>query len=129
MLQTYAKETTNFSAFDPKSIMLYRPNEFTIGDFEVGWNNGSRRRTSGSSPPTIPIRPNRGEITIDGDPLTESIGQPPRWTSSPSRWRGGRYRMETLGKAGSRSWRSTGRTTKRRRSARTTTAALAENRA
>ena len=35
----YEADITQFSAFDPKSIMLYPiPNEFTIGDFEVGWN-------------------------------------------------------------------------------------------
>ncbi len=31
--------TTNFSDFDPQSIMLYSiPNEHTIGNFSVGWN-------------------------------------------------------------------------------------------
>lgn len=35
----YSADITQFSAFDPKSIMLYPiPNELTIGDFEVGWN-------------------------------------------------------------------------------------------
>lgn len=35
----YEADITQFSAFDPKSIMLYPiPNEFTVGDFEVGWN-------------------------------------------------------------------------------------------
>ncbi len=35
----YEADITQFSAFDRQSIMLYPiPNEFTIGDFEVGWN-------------------------------------------------------------------------------------------
>jgi hypothetical protein len=35
----YSRTTTNFSAFDRSSIMLYAiPNELTIGDYEVGWN-------------------------------------------------------------------------------------------
>lgn len=35
----YSRTITNFSAFDPASIMLYAiPNELTIGDYEVGWN-------------------------------------------------------------------------------------------
>ncbi|MEZ4614046.1 MAG: hypothetical protein R2867_00830 [Caldilineaceae bacterium] len=35
----YSATLTQFSQFDPDSIMLYPiPNEFTIGDFEVGWN-------------------------------------------------------------------------------------------
>jgi hypothetical protein len=36
----YAADITQFSEFDPASIMLYPiPNEFTVGDFEVGWNS------------------------------------------------------------------------------------------
>lgn len=35
----YEADITQFSAFDPESIMLYPiPNEFTVGDFEIGWN-------------------------------------------------------------------------------------------
>jgi len=35
----YDAETTQFSEFDPASIMLYPiPNELTEGDFKVGWN-------------------------------------------------------------------------------------------
>ena len=39
LFQTYTKTITQYSTFDPESIMLYAiPNQFTIGDFEVGWN-------------------------------------------------------------------------------------------
>lgn len=39
LFERYAADITNFSAFDPKSIMLYPiPKQFTIGGFEVGWN-------------------------------------------------------------------------------------------
>ena len=39
LFQRYGQEVTQFTKFDPKSIMLYPiPNEFTVGDFEVGWN-------------------------------------------------------------------------------------------
>lgn len=35
----YSKTETNFSDFDPKSIMLYAiPDELTIGSYSVGWN-------------------------------------------------------------------------------------------
>ena len=35
----YEGDITQFSAFDRESIMLYPiPNEFTLGDFEIGWN-------------------------------------------------------------------------------------------
>lgn len=39
LLQKYDHTETTASVFDPESIMLYPiPQEFTIGDFEVGWN-------------------------------------------------------------------------------------------
>lgn len=35
----YSTESTNYTAFDPDSIMLYYiPNEWTLGDFETKWN-------------------------------------------------------------------------------------------
>ena len=41
LFQRYSREITQFTEFDRKSIMLYAvPNEFTIGDYEVGWNRG-----------------------------------------------------------------------------------------
>jgi hypothetical protein len=40
LFQTYKAEMTNHTRFDPESIMLYPiPNELTVGDFEVGWND------------------------------------------------------------------------------------------
>jgi hypothetical protein len=39
LFQKYSAIETQFSQFDPRSIMLYPiPNEHTIGDFAVGWN-------------------------------------------------------------------------------------------
>ncbi len=39
VFQTYDTTLTNFSAFDPASIMLYPiPSQFTDGTFSVGWN-------------------------------------------------------------------------------------------
>jgi hypothetical protein len=39
LFERYGQEVTQFTQFDPSSIMLYPiPNEFTLGDFEVGWN-------------------------------------------------------------------------------------------
>jgi hypothetical protein len=35
----YSQTETNFSQFDPKSIMLYAiPEDLTVGNFSVGWN-------------------------------------------------------------------------------------------
>ena len=40
LFATYSSDITNFTEFDPTSIMLYPiPNELTLGDFEVGWNS------------------------------------------------------------------------------------------
>ncbi len=40
IFQTYQAELTNHTRFDPESIMLYPiPNELTLGDYEVGWND------------------------------------------------------------------------------------------
>jgi len=39
LFQLYARDCTQYSAFDRQSIMLYPiPQEFTTGDFTVGWN-------------------------------------------------------------------------------------------
>lgn len=39
LFRRYDGTVTQFSQFDPESIMLYAiPNHLTIGDFEVGWN-------------------------------------------------------------------------------------------
>lgn len=40
VLDRYSAEVTQYSKFDPESIMLYPiPNKFTIGDYEVPWRN------------------------------------------------------------------------------------------
>jgi serralysin len=39
VFQRYSKNITNFSEFDPQSIMMYPvPEEITTGNFSVGWN-------------------------------------------------------------------------------------------
>lgn len=39
LFEQYEADQSNFSAFDPKSIMIYAiSNSLTIGDYEVGWN-------------------------------------------------------------------------------------------
>lgn len=39
LFQRYSADITQFSQFDTHSIMLYSiPNQFTIGDYQVGWN-------------------------------------------------------------------------------------------
>jgi hypothetical protein len=39
IFDVYAEEATNFSAFDPGSIMQYAvPDELTVGSYAIGWN-------------------------------------------------------------------------------------------
>jgi hypothetical protein len=72
----YSADITQFSDFDPASIMLYPiPNEFTIGDFEVGWNKApseTDKRFSASLYPMETRHPN--EIVVDEQPVEASIG-------------------------------------------------------
>lgn len=40
VLRRYSGAETKFTEHDPKSVMQYPvPNQLTIGDFEIGWNN------------------------------------------------------------------------------------------
>ncbi len=73
----YSANITQFSEFDPKSIMLYPiPNEFTIGNFEVGWNkvlsDEDKQFVATLYPPAE--KP-KNELTIDSPATPASIGQ------------------------------------------------------
>ena len=40
LFERYSEDLTQFSQFDPASVMLYPiPNALTVGDFETGWND------------------------------------------------------------------------------------------
>ena len=72
----YSTDITQFSQFDPKSIMLYPiPNEFTIGDFEVGFNT-TLSDTDKSFIATVYPKDDPGvqEVEVDGAPAEASIG-------------------------------------------------------
>jgi Bacterial pre-peptidase C-terminal domain len=72
----YSQDITQFSTFDPKSIMLYPiPNEFTIGDFEVGFNT-TLSDTDKSFIATIYPKgdPDVLELEVGGAPVEASIG-------------------------------------------------------
>jgi hypothetical protein len=72
----YSAELTQFSAFDKESIMLYPiPNEFTVGDFEVGWNKVLSETDKTYVRTLYPFAPKlENEITVDAPALTASIG-------------------------------------------------------
>lgn len=101
LFQTYDRTQTQFSEFDPHSIMLYPiPNEFTIGDFEVGWNtdlSAVDKEFVGRIYPFTEKPEHR--LVIDGGALNESIGAPgelDKFTFAVAKR--GRYRIETLGR-------------------------------
>lgn len=97
----YSATLTQFSNFDRDSIMLYPiPNDFTIGDFEVGWNRVlspidkqfvATLYPSGTKP--------ENELTIDAPAISASIGEYGELDKYTFRVASaGRYRMETDGR-------------------------------
>ncbi len=73
IFEVYAEDATNFTAFDPTSIMEYPvPDELTIGSYAIGWNTElseadkefMRRQYPAGSPGTV-------ELTV-GDPPREA---------------------------------------------------------
>jgi hypothetical protein len=71
----YSTDITQFTDFDPKSIMLYPvPNEFTIGDFEVGFNT-TLSDTDKSFIATVYPKdePEVEELVVDGPAVEASI--------------------------------------------------------
>ncbi|MCC6456592.1 MAG: peptidase [Caldilineaceae bacterium] len=73
----YEADITQFSAFDPHSIMLYPiPNEFTVGDFEVGWNRGLSATDKQYIATLYPAnRKASSVLTIDAPPTDAVIGE------------------------------------------------------
>jgi len=101
LFQTYDRTQTQFSAFDKESIMLYPiPNDFTIGNFEVGWNTALSMVDKEFVATLYPFSEKKAnELEIDGKPVAESIGkmgEVDTFTFQVVKAR--RYRIETLGK-------------------------------
>lgn len=76
LFQVYDETTTQFSAFDPKSIMLYPiPNDLTIGNYEVGWNTVLSDTDKQFIASVYPPKPKpQNELVIDGSAVAGSIG-------------------------------------------------------
>jgi hypothetical protein len=100
LFQRYSQNITQFSAFDRDSIMLYAvPNEFTIGDFEVGWNtqlSALDKEFIAVAYPAAPVTAT--ELAIGGPRLGARIGAHGeedlyKFTVQTA----GRYLMETRG--------------------------------
>ncbi len=76
VLGRYSRDETNFSEYDPASIMQYSvPNDLTIGDFEIGWNT----RLSDTDKAFVgTIYPKEDKAAVDlplGDTVAARIGQ------------------------------------------------------
>ncbi len=72
----YDAGITQFSAFDRDSIMLYPiPNEFTVGDFEVGWNSVLSATDKAYAATLYPgvVKPEH-ELVIDAPARLATIG-------------------------------------------------------
>ncbi|MBN1400328.1 MAG: peptidase [Anaerolineae bacterium] len=96
----YSRDQTQFSEFDPQSIMLYSiSNALTIGDFEVGWNTDLSDTDKGFIGVVYPAEVKRYiEIAVGGEPVEESIGEhgeEDRFTFDVSE--AGQYTVETRG--------------------------------
>ncbi len=78
LFRRYDRTITQFSEFDPDSIMLYSiPNELTVGDWEVGWNTTLSETDKNFIMEAYPgVEPvfDFPEIEVDGDLVAADIG-------------------------------------------------------
>jgi hypothetical protein len=73
----YDADLSQFSEFDPKSIMLYPiPNEFTVGNFEIGWNRGLSETDKQFITTVYPAnRKAASTLSVDAPPTDAVIGE------------------------------------------------------
>jgi hypothetical protein len=78
LFRRYEASITQFSEFDPDSIMLYSvPNELTVGDWQVGWNTTLSEVDKAFIREVYPgaeVAPDYPVITVDGDLVEAQIG-------------------------------------------------------
>jgi hypothetical protein len=76
LFQKYDQTITQFSEFDPASIMLYPiPKDLTDGVFEVGWNNELSDSDKTFIASIYPAEPKQGiAVLVDGPAQEEEIG-------------------------------------------------------
>lgn len=101
IFQVYDSTVTNYSQFDPQSIMLYPiPPQFTDGVFQVGWNkvlSPMDRQFIGVIYP-LDHAPPPGQLVVDGPPVDATLvtpGEIHRYTLVIDQ--AGRYLLETEG--------------------------------
>ena len=76
VFRRYDASTTNFTAFDPQSIMLYAiPDELTIGSYSVGWNRVLSERDKSFMKSNYPFAAaDAVELAVDGPRTSAEIG-------------------------------------------------------
>jgi hypothetical protein len=76
LFERYGQDITQFTEFDRESIMLYPiRNEFTIGDFEVGWNTHLSAQDKAFIGTIYPKQEKPSvELTIGASPTEAEIG-------------------------------------------------------
>lgn len=77
LFRRYSRTQTQFSKFDPESIMLYSvSNDLTLGDFEVGWNRMLSDMDKEFVAVMYPAESvDAMELQVDGDPTEAEIGE------------------------------------------------------
>jgi hypothetical protein len=76
LLDKYARDQTQFSQFDPESIMLYSiPNALTSGDWSVGWNTDLSETDVQFIGTVYPFETKDiVDIPVNGEAVSASIG-------------------------------------------------------
>ena len=101
LFHRYSDTITQFSEFDPHSIMLYPvPDKFTLGDWEIPWSNKVLSTKDKELVAAVYPFAEKEIITlsVDGDPVAADIGQ-----HEEEDWfeftvaEAGHYRIETSG--------------------------------
>lgn len=78
LFERYDKTITNFSAYDKDSIMHYPiSNDFTLGDFEVGWNASLSSLDKDFMGIMYPKKkePETMKLSVGAPPVEEAIGK------------------------------------------------------
>ena len=75
LFQTYSRTITQFSQFDPQSIMMYPVDEqLTLGTYSVGWNRALSPTDKAFVGVLYPKEPGLPELVLNGPPVEASIG-------------------------------------------------------
>jgi len=76
LFRRYSRTITQFSEYDPDSIMHYPiPNQFTVGDFEVGMNGELSERDKYFIARMYPREEAIVPLTVDGEAAEAAIGE------------------------------------------------------